>query len=285
MRDSSYFRGHRAYSSPWLMKKILLCLSVHRITSTRRPFRSPPFVTRAATSSAAPWQSETFLSKSDWNKLRRYQKQPPSIFSPGGRLHIVERFMQALEEDPSSNLVVALRCREGVVVASSVQAPANAAFFLHKNATTSTEARDNPLWLDSPLADCSSFAPWSYSSSCVVQIPFAENEHLFAITAGNAVHSQIFRQRIRKAANSLYIAEDDGIFAQVKANKKSSSVPSLARSLADELQNPTQTSQGGMMVVSRSSLFALVFVVLRLTLLVPGRALRCCWERVKGYGM
>ena len=104
-----------------------------------RPFGSPPAFTRQAASreSEIPWHSETYLSKKDWDNLRRYQRAPPSQFAPGGRLHSVETIMEAVssEMDPTSNLVIALQCQDGIVVLSHRVVPPNAALFLPQQNT------------------------------------------------------------------------------------------------------------------------------------------------------
>lgn len=259
---------HRQRISPFterLLTMMLVSLSVKGIAGECRwlPFRATTaFKTEA---SAAPWQSE---SKKDWDNLRRYQRMPPSIFAPGGRLHSVERAMEALSSsnDPNCNLVIALNCRDGLVVATNGNHPPNAAMFVageegkHRSVYTNTtsansgdclldctkpEERTSSLWLGSAGGeDASPLPPWSHPSICIVRIPFTENENIFAITAGYALHSQILRHRIRQLADSIYEANDDEIFGGNRSwqqrIRSSLSVAVLARRLADQFQRPTQ---------------------------------------------
>lgn len=268
----------------------MLCLSIQGIVASRdirHPFIRPKVSSTSTTQSspssttAAPWHSESYLSKKDWDNLRRYQRMPPTIFAPGGRLHAVEQVMDALgsNEDPTSNLVIALHCKDGIVVLSTVSTPPNAAGMLlptpdkqqNTTNTTQSDAKTNatikteqvPLWLDYPSSMCEegsteeSDSPWSYSSSSIVRIPFQENENLFAISAGNAVHSQILRHLIRNLAESIYVANDDGLYkpttsSTAQLQRKCPSVAVLARRLADQFQKPTQSvggNSGRMLVV------------------------------------
>ena len=96
------------------------------------------------------------------------------------------------------------------------------------------------------------------STHNVMSIPFFENPHLFAVTAGNAVHSQILRRQIQQLAASLYEHHDDGLLVRqprpTAALRSCPSVAVLARRLADHCQKPTQTagSKAGRMLVVRT---------------------------------
>ena len=67
-----------------------------------------------------PWQpSPTNLQNID--EAARYEDMPPIVFSPTGRLHPVEAAFRASKAvTPLSNLLVAMRCRDGLVVMSTL---------------------------------------------------------------------------------------------------------------------------------------------------------------------
>jgi hypothetical protein len=67
-----------------------------------------------------PWQpSPTNLQNID--EAARYEDMPPIVFSPTGRLHPVEAAVRASKTvTPLSNLLVAMRCRDGLVVISTL---------------------------------------------------------------------------------------------------------------------------------------------------------------------
>jgi len=229
---------------------------------------------RTTSSSSVPWHPETALSQKEWGNLGEYQKKPPYVFAPQGRLYSVDHVMEAVSspEDPTSNLVVAINCRDGVVVVSTVNAPANAAMVLlpetdQSNTTTHTDlatTASTTLFLNQD--DTKSCTP---PSTHVVPISFPENNNVFAVTAGNAVHSQILRRKIESLADSMYIENDDGttstkvfaaspaLVARKRRTMKSPSVAILARRLADLCQKPTQCGgkPGRMLVVRPDQLW------------------------------
>lgn len=69
---------------------------------------------------SVPWQpSPSNLQNID--EASRYEDMPPSIFSPTGRLHPVEATVRASKTaTPMSNLLVAMRCRDGLLVISTI---------------------------------------------------------------------------------------------------------------------------------------------------------------------
>jgi len=171
---------------------------------------------------SAPWQdpSRSVLQESQYNDL------PPTVFAPGGRLFSVERMMQAVSnpQDSSSNLIIAIRCRDGVVVVSSEpQSP-----YLHQyreNRTAINETKNasgTPLLLE-PERD-----------SLLPSAPFCRlSPHLWGMTAGNAVDSQILRRRLQLHAEAFREALED---CQPHI---------ISRRLADNLQLSTQQAGKG----------------------------------------
>ena len=252
--------------------KLIVSDEQHKATSL--------FAQGASTGSSVPWHSsQAYLSKKDWDNMKTYVQLPPTVFAPQGRLYIVEEIMKVISspEDPSSNLVIALHCKDGVVVVTTVTGPAQASFLQteinllldsNKISTTSSDddtANKSPLWLDyannnNKMENQEADGPRFPSGSRFVNTPFSDNEQIWAVTAGNAVHSQIFRRKIQSVADSIWESHDDGIVTiagmQQKTTKLLGPSPSaalLARKLADYCQIPTQTigsKAGRILVVS-----------------------------------
>lgn len=243
--------------------------------------RSSSSTSSEQVSDSVPWHSQVHLSKKDWDNLSRYHKLPPTVFAPQGRLHSVEQTMKAVSspEDPSSNLVIALRCRDGMVVVTTVSPPVQAAF-LQNEMTMMTTSQHNdstvnatksrsylPLWLDHyEEGERKTKEPMEvfFASSRFVRTPFLDNRNVWAITAGNAVHSQIFRRKIQSLAESIWESNDDGIssiggrrqqsqYLRPDSSSASMSAALLARKLADQCQITTQTigTRAGRMLVVR----------------------------------
>ena len=68
---------------------------------------------------SAPWQPNP--SHHNIDEAARYEDLPPSVFSPTGRLHPVEAVVRASKaRTPLSNLLVAMVCRDGLLVVSTL---------------------------------------------------------------------------------------------------------------------------------------------------------------------
>jgi hypothetical protein len=177
----------------------------------------------------APWQSST-----DSRSILEqgiYQDLPPTIFSPTGRLHAVEGVVGAAKlNQPRSNLVVALHCRDGLVVISTLPtSPHLNTTATNNNNSTSTST----LWLVKDTAT----TPIVDLSPCIT-----------AATAGNAVDGQVLRTKLQAYAE--YAMETQG------QHPHSIQASELARRVADHLQTPTQTvgGRGGRLLAVSSSL-------------------------------
>ena len=172
----------------------------------------------ASSSSEAPWQSNFGLSVMD---EEMYGNQPPTVFAPGGRLYSVERTVAAASslEDPSSNLVVALSCREGlVIVTTSTSSPHLDISMDQDDDTTKT------LWI---TREKQHRAPLSRLSS-----------NTWLVTGGNAVHSSVLRFKICRWAEGMHEANDGG----QPLPSTALSCAALARKVSDYLHEPTQTT-------------------------------------------
>ena len=151
-----------------------------------------------------------------------YMQLPPITFSATGRLHQVEAAVEASRRNhPMVNLVVAMVCNGGddlVVVTTCPLSP----HLSHPQNTT------NLLLLDqtpSPLRSLS-------------------KNNLWCATGGNAVDSQVLRERIFSVTGALSAAT---------GGEEEVSPSEIARKLADHLQKPTQTmggDSGGLLAVS-----------------------------------
>ena len=261
----------------WLVP--VFCLCRHGMVDATKTASSS--TTAAATT--APWHGESSNSNEINNNLPNYQQLPPNIFAPRGRLHQVEHVMEGISssEDPSANLIVALSCKDGLVVVSTVPPSVNFGYLLPSkenidkssgddisapkenntsiaNATTSEASPPQPkyslYWNDDDDDDQtkdSNNNDNNNTNDIVLPIPFAENPNTFALTAGNAIHGRLLRRRIQNMAAALYESRDDG--RTPCTIQKSPSVAILARQLADHCQRTTQTagSKAGRMLVVR----------------------------------
>ena len=234
----------------WLLP--FSCLCRHKMVDATKTASSS--TTAAASAISAPWHADESSSNSNEinNHLPSYQQLPPNIFAPRGRLHQVEHVMEGISssEDPSSNLIVALSCKDGLVVVSTVPPSANFGYLLpvaeendnddrktvHEdetksaskdkvannsiaNATIASEAsppqpKYSLYWNDDEdddqTKDSNSNSNNNNNHDIVLPIPFAENPNIFALTAGNAIHGRLLRRRIQGMAAALYESRDDG---------------------------------------------------------------------------
>ena len=161
---------------------------------------------RSIASTAAPWQTSS--GTRTLHELKTYEELPPTVFSPTGRLHSVEKIAKDVSApfDPFSNLVVALTCKDGLVVLSTLATspPLNAS-------TTST-----PLFL--------------VSETPAGGVLSRLGPDLAAAIAGNAADGQVMRNKVARLVTSL----------SESAGDTPVSPAILARRLADNLQLLTQ---------------------------------------------
>eukprot|EP00980_Cylindrotheca_fusiformis_P003758 scaffold834_cov123-Cylindrotheca_fusiformis.AAC.5 len=180
------------------------------LLSTRQALCSSP--TPSDSFNGAPWQQmndgQVMVEEFTYGEL------PPIVFSPTGRLHVIEGVVRAAKaSNPRANLVMAMNCRDGIVILSSVTLSP------YLNTT------NNTLFLDSDSV-------FTHLSPTLV-----------AATAGNAVDGQVLKCKLHQSCQSL--VQRCGDEHMVSASK-------LARHIADQLQAPTQTSGKGKLLASHS---------------------------------
>lgn len=174
----------------------------------------------------APWQAgedrRSILEES------LYRERPPTTFSPTGRLHPVERILERTK-DPISNLVLALRCKDGILVFSTLSTSP----FL--NTTT-----NNTLFSFGP--DQEEEPAQGGSTLPIVTL----SRKLVGATAGHPLDGQILRNKLHAFADQFLQEDDEEEESRTQASE-------MARMLADHLQVPTQNMQarGGPMLAVR----------------------------------
>lgn len=172
----------------------------------------------------APWQTKDNAVLEE----KRYKGLSPTIFSPTGRLHPVEKAMEEVC-DPQSNLVVALSCEDGILIFSTIPLSP------HLN-TTSTPLSDETNEKQSSLFLLES-ADEEFSSNNILPI-IDLGPGVLGATAGKPSDSQVLRMRLKSMAQQVVDDDlDDKHTLQI-------SVPRLARQMADLLQAPTQKTNG-----------------------------------------
>ena len=155
----------------------------------------------------------------------------PTIFAPGGRLFSVERAMEAVNRDhPSNNLVIAMKCKEGmVVVTSQVQSP-------YLSFPTDAMPDDDAEGVETAGQESSSFSSLLLPDTGVPRPPFSRlSTKLWGVTGGNAADAQLLRLQLQGVSDNLRFQED--------SEDDSLAHPGMvARRLADRRQRATQQS-------------------------------------------
>jgi 20S proteasome alpha/beta subunit len=192
-----------------------------------------------ASTSKAPWQSAN--SGGDVRQEALYADLPPTVFAPGGRLYSVETALRDVHNplNPSSNLVVAIKCKEGVVVVTTLpQSPyiynhvRNETDTTSTNATSTTDESDK-VSDESPQVNSSSLLWSDYCTTPFVQL----DRHIWGVSAGQAVEGQLLRRhRLLDAAE------------QARRTSGNVQVGILARNVADAHQAQTQKASKGRLV-------------------------------------
>jgi len=186
---------------------------------------------------SAPWQAQGD-SRRGIVEESLYADLPTNVFAPSGRLLSVERILPLTTTmaDTSSNLVVAIHCRDGVAVVASLPRspymydPTHPKITNSSNTTAGNESTPPSLRIfDETSAEYSWNAPFCRLST-----------GLCGITGGNAIDSQILIDTLYDYAQGAREAMEADIF--------SSRV--LARRLADRLQVKTQQAGKGRLLAS-----------------------------------
>ena len=206
------------------------------------------------------------------DEAARYEDLPPNIFSPTGRLHPVEAVSRASKAPtPSSNLLVAMKCRDGLLVLSTfpvsphldtriAHGPANGNNDDDDTASTNTARTtkddDSDARIDETSGNggahestvhettseddeareevlCPSLFLFDETCASTTTGPVLDiHPCMVAATAGNAIDNRIMRSKL--LALGLDAAKTQGVAEEdVRAGR-------VARDLADQLQVMTQ---------------------------------------------
>jgi len=178
----------------------------------------------SSTGGAAPWQDPS-LGGTNYAVESLYDELPPNTFDASGRLPVVERILPASQDprDPTSNLVVAIRCRRGqIVAATSLPTSPYLPDDDSNNRTGSNSeskvegAHPQPLRIiydDDDIYFSSSpfcaLAKPSLSSMSSFGVGNGGAAVLFGVSAGNAVDSQQVREIMTEIAEASREAEEE----------------------------------------------------------------------------
>jgi hypothetical protein len=165
-----------------------------------------------------PWYSSSY--QSSVLEASQYEEFPPIIFSPKGRLHKVEAAVKASKlVTARSNVVIALKCREGLLVVTTVPTSAflNTSIILHGMTTNDDidqdfeshggdmdgnihETRDENDSLNHSLSSSPSLFLFdetchtTTTSPIMLDGPLVQHDIVVA-TGGNAVDGKILRYK------------------------------------------------------------------------------------------
>ena len=218
-----------------------LVLLVSTSSTNSRP--TAVVVAAASTSSGdAPWQTAVSTAEDD-----DYKDLGVTLFAPSGRLVPVENAVARIHEDESSNTVLALVCRDGVVVVATLPSSPYLVVSSHPEsvvpATKESETKggtddgaiESLLLLereDRVGIPPTAMAPFLLARASSSSAALSTNVVL-AVTAGNPVYSQLMRRRVLSLVQNVRASEGDW------------SVGGLARQCADQLQVRTQKADEG----------------------------------------
>jgi 20S proteasome alpha/beta subunit len=223
-------------------------------------FSSPGFE-----DSDIPWYSSSY--ESSVLEASRYEEFPPIIFSPRGRLHKVEAAVKASKlVTPRSNIVIALKCREGLLVVTTVPTSAflNTSEILQGVATNGDntdqhdeshgesgrgdihhssdydDARNHSLWSTSSLFLFDETCQTTTTSPIMLDGPLVQHD-IVAATGGNAVDGIILRfnflSLVTRAVQTVSGVES--VASNIDSDDAVSEVL-LARDLAHDMANMFQ---------------------------------------------
>jgi hypothetical protein len=200
-------------------------------------------------SSLAPWQDAAIVGSSvGGTSMDMYADLPPTLFAPNGRLPAVERILQRTLGDTdapqssSTNLVVALQCRDGIAVVTTVpQSP-----YLYTPSSINNSSGNQTTQEDSPqkevgkhtsllLDDCDN----NEAADAVIPAPFSSlSSSVWGVTAGNIVHARVVERYWHEIASDMRRQEMavDGTSGGANGGKLTFQTAVLARRWADYVQ-------------------------------------------------
>ena len=197
---------------------------------------------------SVPWQPSQ-SNHHNIDEAARYEDMPPSVFSPTGRLHPVEAAFRASKtQTPLSNLLVAMRCRDGLVVVSTLpispHVDARIAYNSSDSNTTKSNTSDDNV---SNSSDDVSGGPnittdavlypslFLFDETCTSTATgpiFDIHPCIIGATAGNAVDNRIMRTKL--LALGLHAMDHQSSL------EEDISTARVAKDLANQLQVVTQ---------------------------------------------
>jgi 20S proteasome alpha/beta subunit len=185
--------------------------------------------------SFVPWQQETRRDTS-----QEPSELPANVFASNGRLPSMEKVIPlCLSNDPACSLAIAILTKEGIAVVAA--RPKSPYLYDPSPNVTKTESKNK---LDSYIRAKS--VPLFHTantkhntSSLLFEPPFTYlAPNLLGITVGNPVDSQVLRLLMQNIA------------ASSRASQSILTARSMARSLADQLQQRTQVLGKGRLLAS-----------------------------------
>ena len=189
----------------------------------------------------SPWQR----SAPSVREENQFEDLPSCVFAPRGKLYSVESVLRAVHDpmNPSNNVVVAVRYRDGVVIVTTL--PKSPYMFEEEDEDTNSSSSAsvsenlNPTQPNvthlgtengtSTLLFGPSSQSYPYNPAPWVQL----DSRIWGIAAGPVVDGQILQQRMIQAAK------------QTRETRGSIQASSLARSLADACQVQSQKATEG----------------------------------------
>jgi hypothetical protein len=162
-------------------------------------------------SSAAPWQDASIVGSSvGGTSMDMYADLPPTLVAPNGRLPAVERILQRTLGDTdasqsSTNLVIALQCRDGIAVVTTVpQSP-----YLYTTSSSNNSTGNQTAQEDSPPKEAVSTSLLlddddNNEMAAVIPAPFSSlSSSVWGVTAGNIVHARVVERYWHEIASDM----------------------------------------------------------------------------------
>jgi 20S proteasome alpha/beta subunit len=204
-------------------------------------------------SRALPWQQESVVKREASPFL---EDLPPNVFAPHGRLYQVEDAVHAVSSgsDPSSTSLVALQCKDGTVVVTTLPQSPYLKYAAKRKDEDMPNASlclldDDNEWIKEQYTTVPPFSRLQWPQISLYQTQdmdlfnttddYSPPTVVVAVTAGNAVESQILRQRIHQTAQRWRRSPTTSELGP------SDWTAGLVRAVADQHQQRTQLLSGG----------------------------------------
>jgi hypothetical protein len=203
-------------------------------------------------SSLAPWQDAAIVGSSvGGTSMDMYADLPPTLFAPNGRLPAVERILQRTLGDtndvpPSSgtgtNLVIALQCRDGIAVVTTV--PQSPYLYTCTYTASNNSTGNQTMREDSPQKEAGTFTSLllddcdnNEAVDSVIPAPFSSlSSSVWGVTAGNIVHARVVERYWHEIASDMRRQEMAVDGTGANGGKLTFETAVLARRWADYVQ-------------------------------------------------